>query len=90
MSDREKQVVIAASTGIDGVPLVVLGMSKAGFEYSKIGNDCHQFDLTKVGIPVRLIMFTRETHDECRKHVENKLFANGHVVADVTRTDLKL
>jgi hypothetical protein len=54
----EQKVVFAVAyegTG-DGIPLIILGVPRAAWVYMKDGKT-HTFDLTKAGVPVKIMMF---------------------------------
>jgi hypothetical protein len=52
--NEEQRVVFAVAAAPK--PIIVLGVSQAAWEYMEDGHT-HTFDLTKVGLPVRIIMF---------------------------------
>jgi hypothetical protein len=56
----------------DGVPLVLLGIPKGAWEYMKDGKT-HNFDLTKAGIPVKLMLYGGDSHSHCMKMIEAHL-----------------
>ena len=59
---REK-VVFAVAPRADGGLDVLLGVSAASWEYMKDGKT-HTFDLTKLGLPIRIMMFGSADHQK--------------------------
>lgn len=59
---KEEKLVVALGTGGDQpVPVVILGMTDAAWEYCAEGQT-HLLDMTKLGIPCKLVLFG------CRDH----------------------
>ncbi len=56
MKDDNKVVVAMAEPLPGQPPTVILGIPKAAWEYMQ-DSKTHTFDLTKVGIPVQILMF---------------------------------
>jgi hypothetical protein len=52
-----------------GVPLVLLGVPSAAWDYMKDGKT-HTFDLTAIGVPLKLIMFGAKDRDEAVRLLE--------------------
>lgn len=52
-----------------GVPLVLLGIPTSGWDYMKDGKT-HTFDLTSIGLPLKLIMFGAKDRDEAVRLLE--------------------
>lgn len=62
-----QQVVFAVGRGEgDGAPTVILGVSREAWVYMKDGQT-HTFDLTKAGVPVKIIMFGAKDRDEAKR-----------------------
>jgi hypothetical protein len=73
MISEEKMIFGVSPDGTgDGVPLVLLGIPAEAWEYMKDGKT-HNFDLTKVGLPIKIIIFGAESHDAAIKMI------NGHM-----------
>lgn len=84
---REEQIVFAVSPGNgDGVPLVLLGIPKGAWEYMRDGKT-HTFDLTGVGLPIKLVMFGGANHAEVMKVVTSDMASAGITVRDERRRD---
>lgn len=79
--DPKNQVVFLASQTPDGVPLVVLGVSKDAWEYMKDGKS-HTFDLVKAGLPLRLMLFGGETKEQMLESLKEQGKAWGLTVQD--------
>lgn len=61
------QVVFAVGRGEgDQVPTIILGVSREAWVYMKDGQT-HTFDLTKAGLPVKLIMFGAKDRDQAKR-----------------------
>jgi len=61
------QVVFAIGRGEgDAVPTIVLGVSREAWVYMKDGQS-HTFDLTKAGVPVKIIMFGAKDREEAKR-----------------------
>lgn len=91
MSDIEQKIVFGLShTGIgDGVPLVMLGIPEGAWEYMKDGKT-HTFDLTKAGVPVKLILFGGKDHAEVKGMFDQMSAASGQPYLDARRTDFAI
>lgn len=85
MTKKEQKVVFGISyegQG-DGIPVVVLGIPAAAWEYMRDGKT-HTFDLTKAGVAVKLILFGAETHEEAVK-----VFGQMNAAADAPYIDAR-
>lgn len=61
--DREQKVVFATGESDDGgAPLLLLGVPELAWEYMRDGMTS-TFDLTKVGLGIRLIIFGGDSHE---------------------------
>lgn len=58
---QANQVMFAVSEGEGDKLDVLLGLPAAAWEHMKNGNT-HTFDLTKLGLPIRIIMFGGADH----------------------------
>lgn len=87
---REEQMVFAVSPGNgDGVPLVLLGIPAGAWEYMKDGKT-HSFDLTKVGLPIKLMLFGAADHAEAMKIITADMASAGVTVRDERRRDFSI
>lgn len=68
MVKPEEKMVFAVSTDGDE-PLLLLGIPAASWEYMRDGKT-HHFDLTKAGIPLKLLVFGGKDHAEMRALIE--------------------
>jgi len=69
----KEKIVFAISEERKGtIPTVVMGMSRASWEYMKNGL-CHTFDLTAAGVPVKIILFGGETQEDCLRLISPNL-----------------
>lgn len=91
MSGIEEKIVFAVSpTGQgDGAPVVILGIPKGAWEYMKDGKT-HNFDLTKAGIPVKLMLFGAESHDAAMKVMNEAFAASGNAYLDARNRDFSI
>ena len=67
MSGEEKMVFAVSKAGDE--PLLLLGIPASAWEYMKNGKT-HHFDLTKAGLPLKLIVFGGETRAEMQAIIE--------------------
>lgn len=81
--EAKNQVVFLAAQGEDGIPIVVLGVSKEAWEYCKDGKS-HTFDLTRAGIPIRIMLFGGETKTQMLESLKEQGKAWGLQVQDNT------
>ena len=84
--DRDQKIVFGIGPGEDAKPVIILGISKAAWEYAR-GGMTHTFDLTSVGLPIKLVVFGAETHDDARKTLDQTMAQAGVPVFDETRRD---
>jgi hypothetical protein len=68
MPDPEKVVFCIAENERGGTD-VVLGLSEASWEYMKDGKT-HTFDLTKLGLPIRIFLFGGPDREWCYQQLE--------------------
>lgn len=73
----------------DGVPLLLLGIPQAAWDYMRDGKT-HTFDLTKVGLPVKLVLFGAADHAAARKAIEAANAAAGYPTLDLRREDFAI
>lgn len=84
----EQKVVFGLSPRDTGVDLL-LGISLPAWEYMKDGNT-HTIDLTKLGLPFRLIIWGGATQAEIRAAVETHNAKLGLVTEDQTDRDFSI
>lgn len=59
MKPEDDRILVAIGEpmdGVRGVPTVILGMPRGSWD-AMAGGQTHSFDLTKIGIPVQILMF---------------------------------
>jgi hypothetical protein len=66
---RPEQVVFAVSPLADGGLDILLGVSKDAWKYMQDGR-CHTFDLTKLGLPIRILMFGCADHQKALDYIQ--------------------
>jgi hypothetical protein len=84
----EEKIVFAIGMS-DGVPLIVLGVPKAAWEYMKDGKT-HEFDFTKAGLGLRLVLFGAEDHDSAMKTIHQAATAKGEGYIDARNKDFSI
>jgi hypothetical protein len=87
----EQKIVFAISPEGqgDGVPLLLVGVPRAAWVYMKDGKT-HHFDLTSVGIPLKLMMYGAADHDAAMKVVQDAMAASGQAYLDERQTDFSI
>lgn len=62
--DKEQKVAVGLGEALPGgVPVLLLGIPAGAWEYMQ-DSKTHTFDLTKVGLPLKLVMFGAPTYDQ--------------------------
>lgn len=91
MSAIDEKIVFAVSPAGqgDGAPVVVLGVPKDAWEYMRDGKT-HTFDLTKAGIPIKLVLFGAESHDAAMKMLNAGFAAEGRAYIDARNKDFSI
>ena len=85
--DIEQQIVFALGLTSDGKgPVVVIGVPSGAAAYMADGKT-HTIDLSKAGIPMRLVMFGGKDHAEIMKHIEAGASAQGVALLDERNKD---
>ncbi len=88
---RNRQVVfgIAKEGQGDGVPVVLLGIPKGAWEWMKDGRT-HTFDLTKVGMPIKIIMYGAKNHAQALSMLQQGSNAAGSPVENRLDDDFSI
>lgn len=63
-TNREKQVIFAIAPGsdmADGIPVLTFLIPEAGWDYMRNGMS-HDFDLTNVGLPLKIVIGRTKNH----------------------------
>lgn len=86
----EEQVVFGIAPTTDGKPPVItLGIPEGAWKYMQDGKT-HTFDLTKVGLPVRIMMFGAKDHSAVMKEIEGSMKAAGVPILDERNKDFSI
>lgn len=80
---------VAPNATGDGAPLVLLGIPALAWENLK-GGKCSTFDLTRIGIPVKLMVYGAENHDAAMKVITDYNKAHSLATLDLRREDFGL
>jgi hypothetical protein len=87
---RDEQMAFALMPTLDGKPpILAIGIPVAAWARIKTG-EAHTIDLTKVGLPVRVMLFGALTHDTAVKTLMDAAKANGIAVLDERRRDFSI
>ena len=73
----------------EGGTMVLLGIPAAAWDYMKDGKT-HLFDLTKLGLPIQLVLFGAESHDAAMKVIEARNSRLGIAALDERRADFSI
>lgn len=85
---RPEQVVFAVSSRDGGVD-VLLGVPTAAWEYMKDGKT-HTFDLTKLGLPIRILLYGGPDQVTVRTAIDAHNKALGVTVQDRSDEDFSV
>lgn len=61
---------VSPPTGEDEPTTILFGISTAAWDFMKEGNT-HTFDLTSLGLPIRILMYGKPTHEEALKVIHD-------------------
>lgn len=91
MSNRDDKIAFALSPAGqgDGVPVLILGVPTGAWEYMKDGKT-HTFDLSRVGLPIKLVLFGAENHDAAMKVLNQAMSERGQAYLDMRRDDFSI
>lgn len=90
MNIEEKMVFGVSPEGQgDGVPLVLLGIPAGAWEYMREGKT-HTFDLTKIGLPIKIMLYGAADHAAAMKLIEGHLTDKGMPYVDARREDFSI
>ena len=73
----------------DGIPILMLGISQKAWEYMKDGKT-HTFDLTSIGVPIKLVLFGASSRAAVVKLLEEACAASGSGVLHMPRVDFSI
>lgn len=86
----EEQVVFGIAPTSDGeLPVIMLGIPEGAWKYMQDGKT-HTFDLTRVGLPVRIMMFGAKDHSAVMKEIEDSMKAAGVPIFDERNKDFSI
>lgn len=89
MKDKEQRILFAAGAGDDGIPVVILGIPAGAWEHIKDGKS-NDFDLTKAGIPVKLVVFGGKDHSEIMKNLDHAMKQSQSAYLDERHSDFSI
>ena len=87
--DIDQKIVFGISHEVGEIPTLVMGIPTAAWEYMKDGHT-HTFDLSKAGIPVKVVLFGASDHDAVLALIDAGLKASGHPYLDERRKDFSI
>ena len=61
----------------DGSPLVIIGLSRATVDHLLSGDHFISLDLTRAGVPIKIMAFARETAAECLDMIKTAIMAGA-------------
>ena len=83
------QKIIFMLTNEGATPTLMLGIPKGAWEAIKEGRT-QTFDLTKAGLPIKLIVFGGEDHDDIIKMIHQGAAAGGITIDDRRNRDFSI
>lgn len=88
--DIETKCVFATGVQPDSaVPVVLIGIPRAAYERMKDGLTS-TFDLSNIGVPLKLLIFGAPTHDDAMKTIEAAARASQTPLLDARGADFSL
>ena len=87
----EENIVFCIADGKapDDPTTLIIGIPKAAWEYMKQGKTNH-FSLEKLGIPVQIILYGANSHEEALKWIQHSATQQGIPLLDERRTDFSI
>lgn len=87
----EQKIVFAISREGqgDGAPILLVGVPRDAWIYMKDGKT-HHFDLSPIGIPIKLMMFGEKNHDAVMKVMQEAIAASGQAYLDERQRDFSM
>lgn len=89
MSDNENKLVFARYEVPGESPVIVVGIPTAAWEYMRDGKT-HHFDLTRAGVPVKLMLFGATTHDAAMATLREVVDMQGLKFVDARNEDFSI
>jgi hypothetical protein len=86
----EDKLVFAVAPAPDGgAPLIIIGLPTGAWEHMKDGKT-ENLDLTRIGLPFKLMMFGAENHSAAMKVLNDFMAASGVPYLDKRNEDFTL
>lgn len=87
----QQRLVFAISPGGtgDGVPLLLVGIPQGAFDYMRDGKT-NTLDLTKLGVPLKLVVYGAESHAAAKKIIDDHNAAQGVPCLDLRRDNFSI
>lgn len=86
----EEKIVFGVAPTNDGKPpAILLGIPKGAWDYMKDGLT-HTFDLTSIGLPIRLIIFRGKDHTSVMQTIEGSMKDAGVPILDQRNKDFSI
>lgn len=91
VANIEQKLVFAISPegSGDGVPMLLVGVPRDAWLYMKDGKT-HHFDLSSIGIPIKLMMFGAKNHDAAMEVMQQAIAASGNAYLDERQKDFSI
>ena len=88
--DIQKRLLWALMPMKDGsTPVLMVGISRGCYDRLNEGF-AQDIDLTSIGVPVRLALFSGETYEDCQQTIENVAAERGITILDERRKDFSI
>lgn len=88
-SANERIVFALLPTDDDQPPVILIGFPDEAIKKMRRG-EAHNFDMTSVGIPLRMMFYSEKTHGACMKIIEDAAKKQGIIINDMRNKDLTL
>lgn len=91
--NKDEQIMfgIAPDGNGDGVPILIIGIPQAAWAFMASGERTHTFDLTRVGVGLKALVFGSATHETARAEVMKGIAESGaEMTVDATAQDFTL
>lgn len=83
---NKKLLFCVAPLKAGGPPVLMIGIPRECYEFIQNGMS-QDFDLTAIGLPIKMMVFGGEDHSACLKIVEDACKASGVPILDERRRD---
>jgi hypothetical protein len=87
--DIDKKIVFCLGKTGNGATLVIMGIPEGAWDHMKDGKH-HNFDFTRAGLPVQLLMYGAKTHAEAMTMLQRFTSAQGITIRDERRKDFSI